>query len=101
MTPKMTATASSVPIFFGVESVVSVIPLSTSVEIHSATAVITTRMTMPMRRIIPCRSSHGGPLRGADQLLFQWGGGGQREAHRPPVDQADHVRPDPGKPLLP
>jgi hypothetical protein len=48
MMPKMTATASSVPILPGIESVLSLIPWMTSVEIHSETAVIRSRMRMPM-----------------------------------------------------
>src|ERR1043166_339156 len=89
--PKMAATARRVPIFFGTESVLSSIPLITRVAIHSETAVITSRMRIPMApdgvTIKPARGRSTGGR--ADQLTFDGGLGQRGPAHGPPVDHAD------------
>src|SRR2546423_14425701 len=96
----MIATRSTVPIFFSVDGVSSVIPLRMSVEIHSAAAVLAILMTMPMRGSSHARSCRGDPLRRADELEFQRGRGQAGEPYRSPAGHPDPVGAGAGPPFL-
>src|SRR5215467_111484 len=98
--PKMTATASRVPIFLPVLSVCRWIPLISSVEIHSANAHTTVRMRNRMRGILSW-PGHPGQTRMRGPFVTGVAGGPGGEP-RPPdgavAYHRDHVPFDPGQP---